>query len=497
MALVAVAGSVAAASSTPKLKTAGSQAHGLARPMAGEATPAALLGDLLTYDYDNTRSGRDMVDPAIKNLSSAPVWDDHALDGAVYGEPLVYDATVYVATENDTVYAIAAATGKVLWHQHVGTAVSTSVVDSAPTLGSGCGDIDPLGITGTPVIDAATSEIFVAEETEMPGASGWEGIRHWLVAISLTTHKVLWHRDIDPPGGNNSSVYYIPAEQQRPAITLANGRLYVDFGGLDGDCGQYHGYVVDLPISGSGSLASYQVPTQREGAVWETNGAVVSPQGDLYVATGNGSSNLISHFDEGNAVVELAPSLRRIGYWAPSNWVELNDQDWDLGSAGPIAVPGTSLLFVAGKPSSSGDYGYLVREGHLAGIGHGAYTGLACPGGGAFGADASDVVGSRIFIYVPCGSGTEALQITTSPMSFRRVWAPSTGSPNGSPVVAGGLVWALDWNNALLYGMNPVSGLVVVRRSTDSLEHFVAPGVGDKMLFVPTAYGLEAFRTIG
>ena len=69
--------------------------------------------------------------------------------------------------------------------------------------------------------------------------------------------------------------------------------------------------------------------------MWETDGAVVSPAGDLYVATGNGSSNTISHFDEGNSVVELSPTLKRIGYWAPSNWVQLNDQDWDLGSAGP------------------------------------------------------------------------------------------------------------------------------------------------------------------
>ena len=464
------------------------------RPQAQPTAPTA-LGDLLTYDYGNTRSGEDIVDPAIKNLSAGPAWDDRNLDGAVYGEPLVYDATVYVATENDTVYAIAAASGQVLWHVHVGTAVSTSLVDSAPTLNSGCGDINPLGITGTPVLDPATNEIFVAEETEMPGGSNWQGIRHWLVAISLASRKEVWHRDIDPPHGNNPSYYYIPDEQQRPALTLANGRVYVDFGGLNGDCGQYHGYVVDLPVSGSGTLVSYQVPTQREGAIWETNGAVVSPGGDLYVATGNGSSNSTAHFDEGNSVVELSPSLKRIGYWAPGNWVQLNDQDWDLGSAGPIAVPGTSLLFVAGKPASSGDFGYLVREGALGGIGHGAYTGAACPGGGAFGADASDVVGSRIFIYVPCGSGTEALQVTTSPMSFRRAWSPSSGSPNGSPVVAGGLVFALDWNNALLYGMNPVDGHVVVRRATDPLGHFVAPGVGDKMLFVPTTSGVEAFRT--
>ena len=78
------------------------------RPQA-RSTVSPALGDLLTYDYGNTRSGQDSVDPAIKNLSAGPTWDDRDLDGAVYGEPLVYDATVYVATENDTVYAIAAA----------------------------------------------------------------------------------------------------------------------------------------------------------------------------------------------------------------------------------------------------------------------------------------------------------------------------------------------------------------------------------------------------
>ena len=462
---------------------------------------AASLGDLLTYDYGNTRSGRDTVDPVIKDLSPEAAWDDGSLDGAVYGEPLVYDAKVYVATENDSVYAIAAGTGRVLWHLHVGTSVPRSVVDSAPTLSGGCGDIDPLGITGTPVIDAATDEIFVAEETELAGQQGWPGIRHWLVAISLASHQVLWHRDIDPPYANNPGHYFIPAEQQRPALTLANGRLYVGFGGLDGDCGQYHGYVVDLPVSGTGPLGSYQVPTQREGAIWETNGAVVSPQGDLYVATGNGSSGTAAFFDEGDSVVELSPTLQRIGYWAPSNWAQLNDSDADLGSAGPINVPGTSLLFVAGKTSANGDYGYLMSEGHLAGIGHGAYTGPACPGGGDFGADASDVVGSgsteRVFVYAACGSGTEAFQVTTSPMAFHRVWSPSFGSPNGPPIVAGGLVWALDWDGDALYGMNPVTGHVVVHRTTGALEHFSTPAVGDGMLFVATAGGVEAFRTAG
>lgn len=468
------------------------------RPSASTGGAGAVPdGDLLTYDYDNSRSGDDPADIAMKGLSASPAWNDDSLDGAVFGEPLVYGSTVYVATENDTLYAIAATTGHVLWQLHVGAAISLSVVDSAPTLNVGCGDISPLGITGTPVIDPSSNEIFLAEETETAGLADWEHIQHWLVAISLSTHKQLWHRDIDPPHGNNSSFYYIPAEQQRPAVTLLDGRLYVPFGGLDGDCGQYHGYLVDLPESGKGPLQSYQVPTQREGAIWETNGTLVSPQGDLYVATGNGSSNNIAHYDEGNSVVELSPSLARMGSWAPGNWVQLNDQDWDLGSAGPIQVPGTSLLFVAGKPAQTASYGYLMREGHLGGIGKGAFTGEVCTSGGVFGADASAVLGSgdktRILIYAPCGGGTVALEVDPSAMSFKRVWS-STGSPNGSPIVAAGLVWALDWGNSELYGMNPGTGHTVEQRSTDPLNHFATPGVGDQMLLVPTQGGVEAFR---
>ena len=122
--------------------------HATHRARAAQA-PAS-LGDLLTYDYDNARSGRDLVDPPIKNMSSKPAWDDNSFPGGVYAQPLVYDGHVYVATENDSVYALAAKTGQVLWRPHVGTAVSTSVIDAAPTLGGGCGDIDPLGITGRP-----------------------------------------------------------------------------------------------------------------------------------------------------------------------------------------------------------------------------------------------------------------------------------------------------------------------------------------------------------
>ena len=466
-------------------------------PTTTTRPPAPSLGALTTYGYGNSRSDLDSVDPAIGDLSSTPAWDD-SLDGGVYGQPLVYDAIVYVGTENDTIDAIAASTGHVIWSLSVGHSVPTSVIDAAPTLSAGCGDISPLGITGTPVIDPAAKEIFVAEETEV-GGDAWPDVQHWLVAVSLVSHRVLWHRQIDPPDGNEASDYYIPAEQQRPALTLLDGRIYVEMGGLNGDCGQYHGYVVDAPESGTGELTIYEVPTQREGAIWETGGALVSAAGNLYVATGNGSSNSISDYDEGNSVVELSPTLARIGYWAPGNWVQLNDEDWDLGSSGPVAVPGTSLLFVAGKPAADGSFGYLMSDAPLGGIGHGAFTGPVCLGGGAYGADATAVIGTgaelRTYVYVPCGSGTEAVEIDATAMTFTRAWAPSTGAPNGPPVVAGDLVWAVDWKGGELYGMDPSTGHVVVERSTGPLEHFATPAVGDARLFVPTQNGVEAWTT--
>ena len=461
------------------------------------AATSPLAGDLTTYDYGNTRSGDDPVDPHIAGLSAAPTWTA-TLNGAEFGEPLILGGRAYVATEGDSVYGLNATTGHVLWKLTVGRPVPISVVDSAPTLGSSCGNINPLGITGTPVIDPVSGELFVAEETELPGPASWRRVRHWLVAISLTTHHELWHRDIDPPHPNTSSSYYIAAEQQRPALTLLDGRIYAELGGLAGDCGQYHGYVVSLSEAGTGALGSYEVPTQREGAIWETNGALVSASGDLYVATGNGSSNTIADFDEGNSVVELSPTLRRLGLWAPGDWVQLNDDDWDLGSSGPIEVPGTTLLFVAGKPANNGDFGYLMSEGHLEGIGRGAFTGSVCTGGsGAFGADAAAVVGRRTLVFAPCGNGTVALAIHVAAKTFTRAWVASSGGPNGSPIVAGGVVWALNWNAGQLDGMNPATGHVFIERSTAGLPHFATPAVGDGRVLVPTSSGVEAFTTLG
>jgi outer membrane protein assembly factor BamB len=141
-----------------------------------------------------------------------------------------------------------------------------------------------------------------------------------------------------------------------------------------------------------------------------------------------------------------------------------------------------------------------MGQGRLGGVGRGAFTGRVCGSGGNFGADASDVLGSggsaRVLILAACGGGTEALEVDPAARTFRQLWSSGAGA-NGSPIVAGGLVWALDWSAGELYGLRPATGAVVIKRTTDPLDHFVAPAAAEGLLVVPTAGGVEAFSALG
>ena len=107
--------------------------------------------------YHGDPAGTGTAAPARRVDTASRAWTSAALDGEIYGEPLVSAGRVYVATENNTVYALSAATGKVAWSRHLATPVPAG---SLP-----CGDIAPtVGITGTPVIDPARREIFVVAD---------------------------------------------------------------------------------------------------------------------------------------------------------------------------------------------------------------------------------------------------------------------------------------------------------------------------------------------
>src|ERR1700761_2435235 len=294
------------------------------------------------FDQNAARTGAAPGLPAAGKLSTA--WTAK-LDGAVYGQPLVVGGEVIAATENNSLYALSKTTGKLIWRKHVGAPGAQSQLN-------GCGDISPLGITGTPVYDGANGLVYAVAEIS--------GYHHMLVGLSATTGAVKLHRYLDDPTASNQPAY----NQQRPALTIDQGRVYAAFGGLAGDCGAYQGSVVGAPLTGNGALVRWRVPTSREGAIWGTGGPVVGPQGDLWVSVGNGAAGAGKSYDGSDSVTMLSPALQRVSYFAPSTWAADNDKDLDLGSTQPARVSG-GAVFVIGKRG----VGYLLSSAKPGGIG--------------------------------------------------------------------------------------------------------------------------------
>ena len=324
------------------------------------------------FDGNPARTGVATGVPAAGPLTTA--WSAQ-LDGAVYGQPLVVGDEVIAATENDSVYALNRVTGKTIWRTNVGPPVPRSALH-------GCGNIFPLGITGTPVYDAGNGLVYAVAEVT--------GYHHLLVALDATTGALAVRRELDSPTAANQPAY----NQQRPALAIDDGRVYASFGGLSGDCGAYQGGVVSAPLTGNGPLASWHTPTSREGAVWGPGGPVVDQDGDLWISNGNGAAeSSADSYDGSDSVTELSPSLQRLGYFAPSTWATDNANDKDLGSTMPVLAAGNTV-FVVGK----GGVGYLLDGAKPGGIGGQLAEQNICA---AFGAAA--VSGSTV--YEPCRAG--------------------------------------------------------------------------------------------
>ncbi len=138
----------------------------------------------LTYHRDLSRSG---FDPGVSLGGSLHrLWTSDVLDGDIYAEPLVVGEKVLVATEQDSVYSLDTKTGKVLWHVNLGTPV--------PLADLSCGNIDPSGITGTPVIDSVTGRLYVVARIQ-PN-------HHELFVVDINTGDVVLHRTVDPTGSD-------------------------------------------------------------------------------------------------------------------------------------------------------------------------------------------------------------------------------------------------------------------------------------------------------
>ncbi len=415
------------------------------------ATSVAASGaDWTTYHADNARTGYLPL-----NFTSATKGWTYNVDGAVYAEPLVFGGDVFVATENNSVYALDAQNGSVVWRTNLGPPVDGGQLP--------CGDINPTGITGTPVIDPSNGMLYVVSFSAM---------HHTLSALKVSTGAVVFQRSAAPPGFSES------VQQERAALSLANGMVYIPYGGLAGDCGQYYGWLVGLPSNGTGTMAVYKVPTTREGGIWTPSGAAVDAAGNVYVATGNAES--VTTFDYGNSVIRLSPSLSVEGYFAPTNWAALSQSDTDLGSVGPAFV-GPNLLFQIGKEG----VGYLLNASRLGGVGGQTFAGSVC-GGGSFGGTAY----SSPYVFVPCRDGLVALQVAGG--SFTTAWRTSSFNA-GPPIVTGGVVWTADTTSSTLLGYNVSTGRQAYSFPLGSVVHFCGPAAGYGHVFVASGSEVESF----
>jgi outer membrane protein assembly factor BamB len=423
-------------------------------------------GSWTVYHGDPAGSGAAAPGGRVDTASRA--WTSAALDGQIYGEPLVSAGRVYVATENNTVYALSATTGAVAWSRHLATPVPSG---SLP-----CGDIAPtVGITGTPVIDPARDEIFVVADEVAQGRPA-----HVLTGLSTSTGRVEMTRHVDPPGADTAALL------QRTGLTLAGGRVVFGFGGNDGDCASYRGRVVAVPEAG-GAPAMFTVDAktgQSQGAVWMGGAApAVDGRGDVWVSVGNGSVYQASRgYDNSDSVLDLSPSMRLLQYFAPAGWPANNSRDLDM-SAEPVLLPGGQVLLAGKSPTA-----YLLNGAHLGGIG-GQLASLssACDGDIDGGAAA---VGRTV--YLPCVSGIVAVAAATSPPGLRLLWRSGTGG--GPPIVAGGLVWTIS-QAGTLYGLDPRTGQVRQQAAIGTpANHFPTPSVGAGLLLAPSATQVVAFR---
>jgi polyvinyl alcohol dehydrogenase (cytochrome) len=391
------------------------------------------------------------------------------LDGAVYAQPLVVGNLVIAATENDSVYALSESTGKVVWRTRLGNPVPESALN-------GCGDIFPLGITGTPIYDQANGLVYAVAETT-------PGYQHILFGLSVTNGAVKVKREVLITSAKNTPEY----NQQRPGLAITDGRVYVSFGGLFGNCGPHIGSVVGVPLSGKGALVSYFTPTTRQGAVWGTAGPVLGPDGDFWVGIANGEATA-PPYDGSDSVIRLTPTLKRVDLFAPSTWANDNANDFDLGSTQPVLAAGNAT-FIMGKRGE----GYLLNTLHLGGIGGQLAEAAICVAKGA-----ASVNGTNV--YEPCDTGgMAAISVSAAKRTIKVLWRGPSNS-NGSPVVGGGAIWVTAWNFSgtaagTLYELNPATGAVRHQISIPGgLPHFSAPTLVGRTVFLGTLDGVSAIN---
>ncbi len=324
------------------------------------------LAQVTTYHYNNARTGATLNETALTtsnvNVNTFGKLFSLPVDGQIYAQPLYIPGVVipqqgthnvlYVATQNNSVYAYDADSGSQtpLWQVNLGPAMNYSTCCWFQ-------DIRPqIGITSTPVIDLPSKTLYVVAESYENRVT-----YHRLHALDITTGA----DKVTPaaiggsvPGRSYDSVNGVltfnPIQQwQRPGLLLLNGNIYIGFGSHQ-DNTPYHGWLFAYSASTlqqTGILCFS--PNGEENGIWQGGVApAADASGNIYLETGNGPFDVnAGGTDYGDCIVKVSTSngLRIVDYFAPSTQQSDQNNDWDLGSSGPVLMPGTNLGLAGGK----------------------------------------------------------------------------------------------------------------------------------------------------
>ncbi len=513
---------------------------------AARALEPGYTGTFL-YRNDNFRTGQNLAEsiltPANVTPSQFGLQFTDAIDAAAYAQPLyVPNVTipslgthnvVYVATENDSVYAFDADTpGPALWHtSFINPAKGITTV---PATDLGCGDLVPIiGITATPVIDPIAGTIYVISKVK----TGPGSYRQQLHALDITTGL---ERANSPktiaasvPGTGSESVKGMISfdpllQQDRPALTLANGVVYLTFASHC-DIGTYHGWILGYDQTSLAQVVVYNTtPNGREGGIWEAGcGPGVDTNGDLIAITGNGTFDTIPPVvNYGDSFLRLTPgagTLSVTSFFTPLNELMLDDDDLDMGSGGNLLLPdqpgpNPHLMVGAGKVGTL----YLVNRDSMGGFNASndqMVQELVNAVGGMFSTPAYwqgtvPKVGLQNMIYtVGLTDQPKMFVISNGLLQTPPVTAPTAlliGYPGASPVISangttGGILWLIDssaWSSggtAVLYAFDATNMAPLYNSNKFAADNpgpavkFTVPTVANGFVYMGTQTQLAVF----
>ncbi|HVU32727.1 MAG TPA: cytochrome c [Opitutaceae bacterium] len=338
---------------------------GATRPPPGHGVGPVRYGRVGVYTQhnDNARTGRNldetMLTPRAVASGRFGLLFRQDVDDQVFAQPLYVPGlriaggrhnVVFVATAANTIYAFDADRAQPpYWRVNLGPPGSVEQHHFW------CLDIlGNMGIIGTPVIDPATQTLYVVALTHE--GVGWAQRLH---ALDLATGA---ERPPSPvlvtcPG-------FDPIlENQRPALLLAHGFVYVGYSSHC-DVEPYHGYLFRFDPATLRICGVFNTSAGGSGgSIWQSGqGPAVGPDGQIVFVTSNGDWDGVHRF--GDTVLSLSADLAVLDWFTPTNYQELNQRDHDLNSSGAMVLPGSHEVIGVGKEGRA----YLLdldRMGHL------------------------------------------------------------------------------------------------------------------------------------